>query len=150
MRRRDRERDESFAWSVFDQAAYGVLSMRDGDGGYGVPVSPARIGDKIYFHCALEGKKLDCLSQWPAVTLTVAEAGETDYFSICYRSAVFRGKAVIVMDEAEKRGALAGIARRYCPQLEGQLDGYLAGQIDRTCVFRLDVTEVTGKERRKG
>lgn len=63
MRRKDRARDPAFAWLVFDQAAYGVLSMRDEGGGYGVPVSPARIGEKIYFHCAMEGKKVDCLSR---------------------------------------------------------------------------------------
>ena len=61
MRRKDRERDAAFAWEVFDKAPYAVLSMRDGESGYGVPLSPARIGERVYFHCALEGKKLDCL-----------------------------------------------------------------------------------------
>ena len=150
MRRKDRARDPAFAWLVFDQAAYGVLSMRDEGGGYGVPVSPARIGEKIYFHCAMEGKKVDCLSRWPSVSLTVAEAGETDYFSVCYRSAIFRGTAAVVVHESEKRAALAAITQRYCPQLEAELDSYLAGHLSVTCVFRLDVEEVTGKERQKG
>ena len=66
MRRKDRERDAAFAWEVFDKAPYAVLSMRDGEGGCGVPLSPARIGERVYFHCALEGKKLDCLARWPA------------------------------------------------------------------------------------
>ena len=44
MRREDRARDAAFAWAVFDRAACGVLSLRDGEGGYGVPISPARIG----------------------------------------------------------------------------------------------------------
>ena len=44
MRRKDRERDAAFAWEVFDKAPFGVLSLRDGEGGYGVPISPARIG----------------------------------------------------------------------------------------------------------
>ena len=149
MRRRDRRRDEAFAWQVFDQATYGTLSMRDGDGGYGVPVSPARIGEKVYFHCAMAGKKLECLSRWPRVSLAVAEAGETDYFSICYRSAIFSGTVFMVTDEAEKRDALAAITQRYCPQWMAQLDSYLAGHLAGTCVFRLDIEEATGKERRK-
>ena len=44
MRRTDRQRDAAFAWEVFDRAPYAVLSVRDGEGGYGIPVSPARVG----------------------------------------------------------------------------------------------------------
>ena len=52
MRRKDRERDAGFAWEVFDRAPFAVLCLRDGQGGYGVPVSPARMGEAVYFHCA--------------------------------------------------------------------------------------------------
>ena len=149
MRRKDRQRDAAFAWSVFDRVPYGVLSLRDGDGGYGVPLSPARIGEKVYFHCAMEGKKLACIAQWPEATLTVAEAGEPDYFSVCFSSAILRGKVTIVEDEAEKREALLAIARRYCPDLMGEADHYLQGQLSSTCVCRMDAREITGKERKK-
>ena len=115
MRRKDRERDPAFAWSIFDRASYGVLSMRDEEGGYGVPISPARIGETVYFHCAMKGKKLDCLAKWPEATLTTAEAGEADYFSVCFASAILRGTVVIVDSESEKREALIAITRRYCP-----------------------------------
>ena len=84
MRRKDRERDAAFAWEVFDKAPYAVLSMRDGEGGYGVPLSPARIGERVYFHCALEGKKLDCLARWPEASLTAVEGLEPDYFEESY------------------------------------------------------------------
>ncbi len=150
MRREDRARDAAFAWAVFDRAACGVLSLRDGEGGYGVPISPARIGERIYFHCAMAGKKRECMSRWPQACLTVAEAGEPDYFSLCYASAIFRGAVAEVTDEAEKRSALAAITRRYCPELVDQAEDYLAGRLAGTCVYRLDCAEVTGKERRKG
>ena len=51
MRRTDRQRDAAFAWEVFDRAPYAVLSVRDGEGGYGIPVSPARLG-KNWTACA--------------------------------------------------------------------------------------------------
>ena len=149
MRRKDRERDAAFAWAVFDRAPFGVLSMRDNEGGYGVPISPARIGNRVYFHCAQAGKKLDCLSQWPEASLTVAEAGEPDYFSVCFASAILCGRVTIVTDEAEKREALAAITRRYCPDLAGETDRYLEGRLAATCVCRMDVREITGKERVK-
>ena len=147
MRRKDRERDPAFAWSIFDRASYGVLSMRDEEGGYGVPISPARIGETVYFHCAMKGKKLDCLAKWPEATLTTAEAGEADYFSGCFASAILRGTVVIVDSESEKREALVAITRRYCPDLMGEIDQYLLRYLPSTCVCRMDVREITGKER---
>ena len=149
MRRADRQRDEIFAWSVFDRAPYAVLCLRDGEGGYGVPISPARIGEKVYFHCAREGRKLSCIARWPEASLVAAEAGEADYFSICFASAVLRGRVTVVEDEEERREALLAIARRYCPDLMGEADAYLGGLRNVTCVCRMDVEEITGKERRK-
>lgn len=147
MRRKDRERDAAFAWEVFDRAPYGVLSLRDGEGGYGVPVSPARVGEKVYFHCALEGKKLDCIAQWPQAALTAVSSVEPDYFGVKYRSAILRGRVSPVTDEAEKIEALRAISQRYCPGDMGDFDQYLAPRLKATAVCRMDVTDITGKER---
>ena len=147
MRREDRARDADFAWAVFDQASHSVLSMRDGEGGYGVPISPARVGQRVYFHCALEGKKRACLAAWPEVTMSAVSAVEPAYFAANYRSAVLRGTASLVTDPAERLAALAAISRRYCPDLMDQFDAYAAALLERTAVYRLDVDKRTGKER---
>ena len=146
MRRKDRERDAAFAWEVFDQASFGVLSMRDGEGGYGVPISPARIGEAVYFHCAVEGKKLDCLAQWPQACLTACEAAGPDYFSCKYRSAILRGQVSMVEDEAEKTAALRAITEKFCPGDMPDFEKYIP-KMKATVVCRMDVTEITGKER---
>ena len=147
MRRKDRERDAAFAWAVFDRAPYVTLAMYDGEGGYAVPVSAARVGEKVYFHCACEGKKVDCLSHWPVVTLTAAEVTGPAHFSVNYRSAALRGRAVRVEDPAEKLAAMEAVTQKYCP---GDMDGfqkYAAAMLEKTAVYRVDVTEAAGKER---
>lgn len=121
MRRKDRQREEDFAWRVFDQAPYGVLSMRDGEGGYGVPVSPARVGEKVYFHCAMEGKKLDCLCQWPEASMALVTDVGPDYFAITFRSAVLRGRVTVVTDEDEEAGGLARHLAAILPGTDGRL-----------------------------
>ena len=146
MRRKDRERDAAFAWEVFEKAPFGVLSLRDGEGGYGVPVSPARIGEKVYFHCALAGKKLDCIARWPQASLTVCEVIGPDYFSCKYRSSVLRGEISLVEDEAEKIAALRAITQKYCPDDMADFDQYIS-KLKATAVCRMDVAEITGKER---
>lgn len=147
MRRKDRERDAAFAWEVFDRAPYAVLSMRDEEGGYGVPVSPARVGEKVYFHCAREGKKLDCLAQWPRASLTAVTDVGPDYFACCFRSAILRGEVSPVENEAEKIKALRAISQRHCPENMADFDEYLAPRLKTTAVYRLDVSSATGKER---
>lgn len=147
MRRKDRERDAAFAWEVFDRAAFAVLSMRDEEGGYGVPVSAARIGETVYFHCAPEGKKLDCLARWPQACLTAVVDVEPDYFGCRYRSAILRGRVSRVEDEAEKGEALRAISRRYCSGDMPDFDRYLSPRLHSTAVCRMDVRSITGKER---
>ena len=150
MRRKDRERDAAFAWEVFDKAPFGVLSLRDGEGGYGVPVSPARIGEKVYFHCATAGKKLDCIVQWPQASLTVCEVAGFDYFGCKYQSAILTGEVSPIEDQAEKIEALRAISEKYCPSDMADFDQYLAPRLKTTAVCRIDVTEITGKERMPG
>ena len=116
-----KERDAKFAWEVFDSAPFGVLGLRDGEGGYGVPVSPARIGEAVYFHCAQSGRKLECIARWP--------------------------QASLVEDEAEKTAALRAISQKYCPGDMAEFDAYLAPRLKATAVCRMDVAEITGKER---
>ena len=135
MRRTDRQRDAAFAWEVFDRAPYAVLSVRDGEGGYGIPVSPARVGETIYFHSAPAGKKLDCLRRWPEATLTAAEVLGPERF---------------VEDPAEKLEALRAITRRYCPQDLPDFDAYAPPILKSTFVWRMEVSEITGKERTPG
>ena len=146
MRRKDRERDAAFAWEVFDRAAFGVLSLRDGEVGYGVPISPARIGETVYFHCAVEGKKLDCLAQWPQASLTACEVTGPDYFSCKYRSAILRGQVSLVEDEAEKSAALRAITEKFCPGDLPDFEKYIS-KMKATVVCRMNVAEITGKER---
>lgn len=147
MRRKDRERDAAFAWEVFDRADFAVLSVRDGEGGYGVPVSPGRIGEAVYFHCAREGKKLECLSRWPEACLTAVSLLSPDYFSCQYRSAVLRGRVAPVEDEEERRAALRAITARHCPGDLADFDAYAGPRMAGVAVYRMDVAEATGKER---
>ena len=56
--------DAAFALEVLDKAPYVTVSMTRPDGTpYGLPLSLARTDEKtFYFHCALEGDKLDCIA----------------------------------------------------------------------------------------
>ena len=71
MRKASREMDAFFAFEIFDKAPYVTVSMTRKDGApYGIPLSLVRTDDKtFYFHCAMEGDKLDCIAHNPIVFL---------------------------------------------------------------------------------
>ena len=64
--------DAAFALEVLDKSPYVTVSFTRPNGTpYGVPLSLARTDDKtFYFHCALEGDKLDCIAANPTVALS--------------------------------------------------------------------------------
>jgi len=151
MRRKDREMDAAFAWDVVDRCTYAVLSVSCEDGTpYGVPVSIARRENSVYFHCAREGKKVDCLRSRPGVCLTCvayAQADE-DRLTVRYESAVAFGNAVQVLDDAEKLEALRLICLRHTPHNMAGFERSVSRGPCSAAVYRIDVGQITGKRNR--
>ena len=86
----------SAAWWI--SVSYTHLVNEDGTP-YGIPVSPVLEGRNLYFHCALEGRKLENIKNNPSVC--VACVGKTklvpEKFTTEYQSAVAFGTASICL-----------------------------------------------------
>ena len=62
VRRQDRLLDETRARELLAAGEYGVLSLTDTSGPYGIPVNFVWNGrSSIYIHCAPVGRKLACI-----------------------------------------------------------------------------------------
>lgn len=149
MRKKSREMNAAWALDVMDKAPYITVSMTGNDGmPYSVPLSLARTDDDtFYFHCALEGKKLDILRKNPAVCLTAVSkckptVGPKDgSFTLEYQSAIAFGKAEIVADDTEKQDALRAICQRFLPNHMDAFDAAIERSMARTAVVRISLTE---------
>lgn len=153
MRRKDREMPPEFAREVSDKCEYAALSMVDVNGGpYCVPVTIVRCGDSIYFHCAHEGLKIECLKHDNRVCL--ACVGDTkralDKFTTEFESAIIRGNAFEVTDEEEKISALRALCERHTPTNMAAFDDAIQKSLSRTAIWRIDMTEITGKRKKYG
>ena len=123
--------------------------MADDEGmPYGLPLSLVRTDERtFYFHCALEGKKLDILSNNPRVCLSAVTkckptVGPKDgSFTLEFKSAIAFGTAVIVEDDNEKIAALRAICERFLPQHMDAFDASVARSLGRTAVVRITLTE---------
>ena len=156
MRKASRAMDATFALEVLDKAPYVTVSFTRPDGSpYGVPLSLARTGDKtFYFHCALEGDKLDCIAANPTVALSAVTRctptiGPKDgSFTLQYKSAMAVGNAEVVSDRSEKIEALRAICQRFLPQHMDAFDDAIERSLERTAVVKITLTATpTGKRK---
>ena len=148
--------DATFALEILDKAPYVTVSFTRPDGSpYGVPLSLARTDDRtFYFHCALEGDKLDCIAVNPivalsAVTRCAPTVGPKDgSFTLQYKSAMAVGKADVVTDRDEKIEALRAICQRFLPHHMDAFDDAIARSLERTAVVKITLTAPpTGKRK---
>ena len=145
-----------WALEIMRKAPYITVSFTRPDGtAYGVPLSLASANDKVwYFHCALEGDKLDAIAIHPevclsAVTKCTPTIGPNDgSFTLQYRSAIAFGKAEVISDEKEKIEALRIISKRFLPQHLDAFDEAIRRSLHRTAVVRITLTSTpTGKRK---
>ena len=149
MRKKSREMDATWALDVMDKAPYMTVSMTDTNGmPYSVPLSLVRTNDNtFYFHCALEGKKLDILRTNPHVCLTAVSkckptVGPKDgSFTLEFKSAIALGQAEMVTDDTEKREALRAICQRFLPKHMDAFEAAVERSMARTAVVRITLTE---------
>jgi nitroimidazol reductase NimA-like FMN-containing flavoprotein (pyridoxamine 5'-phosphate oxidase superfamily) len=151
VRRTDRQIPEAEALDILRAGEYGVLSTVSVHGRpYGVPVNYCVLGDDIYFHCAVEGAKLENIEHSAEVSFCVVGATEVlpGTFGTKYESCVIEGRASEAFGD-EKQRALEGIVDKYSQGFEAQGLRYIDGLGDQTRVFKISVVAVSGKARRQ-
>ncbi len=145
MKRTD---DLALAQQLFDHCMFATLSLSEPDGTpYGIPISPARQGNCLYFHCALKGRKIAALRANPKVCVScVGRADVTPgEFDIAFQSAVAFGTAEEITDEAAKIDALKLICEKYCPDDLWDLQRVLDKYLPHTGIWKLTLDTITTK-----
>lgn len=151
MRRKERQRDESFAWDVLKKAPFVTVSMIGEDGApYSVPVN-AVVDDAyrvLYFHCAKSGRKLDALRANPAVSVCAVSRAAVipGDFTTDYTSAILRGRAEIVEDEGERVKAILLLVEELAPKYMQRLNESMDRCLPATCIVKIVPESLTGTE----
>lgn len=150
IRRKDREIPAEEAWAILTHAEFGFLSTASEDGTpYGVPLSYCLLDGCLYFHCALEGRKIDNLEKNQAVSFCAVGTTQVlpEKFGTRYESAIVSGVAEEVFD-AEKQTALEGLVRKYSAEFIESGARYIEALTHKTRVFRITVNNLSGKSRK--
>lgn len=154
MRRSDRAQSRDFALSLIDRCTYGVMSVSTGeDTPYCLPLSLVRVDNRLYFHCAKQGRKLELLRKNPRVCVTFVGASEPAYveagnmYTDFFQSAMVVGTAGEVLEDGEKAMALRALCLKLTPQdvTGDRLDRAIASSLAATGVWRIEMEEITAK-----
>ncbi len=148
MRRNKQSLSEAEAIEILKNSTSGVLGVTGDDGyPYTVPLSHVYQDGKLFFHCALEGHKIDGISRNDKVSFCVIDQDQVipEKFATHYRSAIVFGRARILKDDNEKRRALESLVARFSPGylLEGQQE--IERDLHRTCIIEVKIEHLTGK-----
>jgi uncharacterized protein len=150
IRRQDRLLEPAQMETLLNEGEYGFLSMCATNGhGYGIPLSYAREGQCLYFHCAPEGYKLQNLTANNQVSFCVV--GKTQVipnkFTTAYQSVLVFGNMALNLTDEEKRLGLRLLVKKYCPEHIELGETYMEKSFHRVNIIRLDIKHMTGKAR---
>jgi hypothetical protein len=133
---------------ILEECTAGVLGvMGDDNYPYTVPMSYSLKGERLFFHCAKIGHKIDAIKNNDKVTFCVIGNDEIiqETFSTNYTSVIIFGRARILADDFEKRYALESLIEKYSPDYveEGQKE--IEKDWDRVCLIEVKIEHMTGK-----
>ena len=114
MRRTEREiTDVDFMHQVLNDAQEIYIAMNAEGAPYVLPVNHVFHDGCIFFHCALEGRKLDLLKADSRIAFSTAVDIAVDKTTTRYRSVCGTGIAELVDDPERKNEILKVIAARF-------------------------------------
>lgn len=147
--REDNQLPQEQALQILKTAQYGVLAL-DGDDGYpyAVPVNFVFDGERIYFHGAPEGHKVDAIRRSDKASFCVITKADIvpDAYNCLYLSAIAFGRVREAANDDEKRKALELMVDKYSKGFEEGGRKYINASWDEVQSFVLEPEHITGKK----
>lgn len=150
MRRGKQALSDEESRRILSDASSGVLAVLGDEGyPYAVPLSFVFDGnDRLYFHCAVSGHKLDAIQNEPKVSFCVIAQDDVhpSEFTSYYKSVIAFGKARILDANEEICPALRLLGKKYMPAdpkgTEKEIDRFL----QNVRIIEMQIDHLTGKQ----
>lgn len=127
-----------------------TLALSGDDGyPYSLPISYAYIDDKIYFHCAKTGHKIDAVKSNEKVSLSIIDSDEVieKKYTNKYKSVIVFGKARIIENKNEVYKSCIQMAKAIYPHMDDNgIKEETERFINETAVVEITPEHITGKE----
>ena len=149
MRRFKQQISKEECAQILREQPRGVLSMIGDDGyPYGIPLDHwyCEEDNRLYFHCAKVGHKIDAITACDKVSYCVMDEGfrRDGEWALNINSVVVFGRMRIVEDEEKKREICTNLVRKFTDD-EAYLQKELASAFGRVNCLELAIEHMTGK-----
>ena len=154
MRRKNCVISKKTAEKILREGDYGVLALSGDDGyPYAVPINYAVDGDKIYFHSAKTGHKLDAIKNNDKVSFCVVDRHDViaEEFTTYFTSAIAFGRMKIIEDNADpdKLRGLELLADKYSSTASPQRREKELSRLSAVVIPVMTIEHLTGKAARE-
>ncbi len=149
MRRKRQQLSSEECVAVLEKMTSGVLAINEENGyPYAVPLSYVYVDNKIYFHSAVKGHKIDLLKKNCNVSFCVIgqDCVIPEEFTTYFQSVIVFGKARILMDDSEKMSALRKLGDKYSSGQPEALSKEINKGFNHLLMIELTIEHMTGKE----
>ncbi len=124
------------------------LALADKNRPYIVPLCFGYKDNSLYFHSAVQGKKIDIIKKNNRVCFEfdidyeVIKADKACEWGMQYKSVVGFGQASFLEDYESKRRALDIIMKQY----SGESSAYPEAKLKHTVIIKVEIEQMTGKQ----
>ena len=150
MRRKKQQMSGDACDELLFRETSGVLALSGDDGyPYAVPISYVYDGEKIYFHCAKSGHKLDAIKRNPKASFCVIGQDQIvpEEYTTYFRSVIAFGTIRILEDDHEKMDAIEKLAVKYAPEdTPESRKNTIEREWTPLCMLEMTIDHLTGKE----
>ncbi|KPU44092.1 pyridoxamine 5'-phosphate oxidase [Oxobacter pfennigii] len=134
--------------AVMNRCTNGVLAcLGDGDYPYAVPISYVYFNDKIYFHSAKAGHKIDAILKNSKVSFSVIDEDTvvSEKYTTYFRSVIAFGEARIA-EGNERLEAFEALVEKYSGDQPEEAKHKEITGCTQAYIIAIDVEHITGKE----
>ena len=150
MRRKKQALHLETCEKILERGNSGVLALEGEEGyPYAVPLSYFYEKQKIFFHCARNGYKIEAIKRNEKASFCVIDQDQIvpEEYTTYFRSVIVFGKIRILESEEEKRRAIENLAWKYAPEEpEEKRNQAVDREFAPLCMLELSIEHISGKE----
>lgn len=150
MRRKKQLLTTSECEDILNNGTSGILAVHGDDGyPYTVPLSYVYGNNRIYFHSATEGHKIDAVKRNPKASFCVTgqDIIVPQKYTTYFKSVTVFGKINILDNNEEKMEAITKLAAKYSPlESETSRQAEIEHGWKNFCILCLSIEHISGKK----
>ncbi len=150
MRRKNQILSQQESIAILQNGTTGTLAvLGDDDYPYAVPINYFYEDNKIYFHGAKAGHKIDAIKKHNKVSFSVIAQDDiiSEKLTTYFKSVVAFGTARIMEDDAEKRSVMEKLTAKFASdQPEQKRSEAITTQFPALGMIEMTIEHMTGKQ----